>query len=145
MREEVLALTQDMGMCNENQTTKQTRTCSFIQRSRIPSAGGGGGRSPHNVTQAVQHGNLSSGTHPARNVPEDGFLVSKLRGRVTLTPFNENAAGCHRLSVPWSRQPHPNTWDSIPVYPNVGFLLRKRCKTWCKRTCAVLSSPMRKA
>lgn len=33
MGEEVLAFTQDMGMRNENQTTKQTRTCSFIQRS----------------------------------------------------------------------------------------------------------------
>ena len=33
MGEEVLAFTQDMGMRNENQTTKQTQTCSFIQRS----------------------------------------------------------------------------------------------------------------
>lgn len=32
------------------------------------------GQSALIVTQAVQHGNLSSGTHPGRNVPDDGFF-----------------------------------------------------------------------
>lgn len=35
MGEEVLAFTQDMGMRNENQTTKQTWTCLFIQKSQL--------------------------------------------------------------------------------------------------------------
>lgn len=44
MREEVPALTQDMGMCNENQTSKQTRTCPFIQRSRDAASASGGAK-----------------------------------------------------------------------------------------------------
>lgn len=73
MREEVPALTQDMGMCNENPTSKQTLDLPIRPEvSRLTKCQ----QRDKNVTQAVRRGNLSSGTHPAWNVPADGNLVS---------------------------------------------------------------------
>ncbi len=74
------------------------------------------GQSAVIVTQVVQHGNLSSGTHPGRNAADDGFFVSVLQA-MSVCPFYWSTQGYHKPTIPRRRHLHPNIWDSIPVYP----------------------------
>lgn len=101
------------------------------------------------VTQAVQHGNLSSGTHPGRNVPDDGFfflcvsagghvsLPLLLKRTGTLQNPSSHGGGVHIniFEIAFQCAPSKNHRRGIP--------LPKRCRNRCKRTCVVLCSAMR--
>lgn len=55
---------------NPNNQTNRDMLIHLGLKQQVPAEG----QSVDIVTQVVLHGNLSSGTHPGRNVPDDGFF-----------------------------------------------------------------------